>query len=72
MIQIKYKIQCSGNARNYGVKNGDWINKEIFKLIKKDVRSKGEEDIFYVAKKLVDDSIETMIWEKKYNSYDGF
>jgi len=47
MIEIKIKVKCAGNARQYGIKNGDWINKEIFILVKRDVRSKGEDDIFY-------------------------
>ena len=49
MIHKQYKIKCSGNAKNYGIRNGDWVNDEVFKLIQKDVRSKGEEEIYYTA-----------------------
>ncbi len=49
MIHKQYKIKCSGNAKTYGIRNGDWVNHEVFKIIKKDVRSKGEEDVFYSA-----------------------
>lgn len=49
MIHKQYKIKCSGFLRNYGIQNGDWVNAEVFTLIQKDVRSKGEEDIDYTA-----------------------
>ena len=47
MIETKYKVKCEGNAKNYGIRNGDWVNKEVFNLVQKDIRAKCEQDIHF-------------------------
>ena len=68
MIEVKYKVKCEGNARQYGIKNGDWINKDIYRVVKKDVRSKGEHDIFYSNVAIYDDG--KMVKIKKNGKFE--
>ena len=68
MIEIKYKVKCARNAHQYGIKDGDWINKDIYRVVKKDVRSKGEEDIFYSNVAIYDDG--KMVKIKKNGKFE--
>jgi len=60
MIQVKVKAICDHGF--YGIKKGDWINEETYKLIKTDIRKHGYIDVFYSKKALFDG--DRIVWKK--------
>ena len=60
MLQVKVKAKC--DQGKYGIKKGDWINEETYKLIKTDIRKHGYIDIFYSEKALFDG--DRIVWKK--------
>ena len=73
MIEAKYKVECEGNAKNYGIRNGDWVNKAVFNLVQKDIRAKSEQDIRFTDVAIFNDGV--MIKrrvEKRSNVYPYF
>ena len=47
MIEVKYKIVNVGDAEDYGVVAGEYVNKNVLDLVVKELKSLGKEIPFY-------------------------